>query len=67
MEFFDMIVSQYGSVNACARTLGINRDQFNRQLRAGSPAFLDAIADGCRLSRQEVRWEFRYYRENLKA
>lgn len=63
MEFFDMIVSQYGSVQNCARKLGINHDQFHRQLRSGSTPFLNAIADNCRLSRQEVKWEFRYYRE----
>jgi hypothetical protein len=26
---------------------------------------LDAIADNCRLSRQEVRWEFRYHNERM--
>jgi len=44
--------------------LGITRNQFDRQLRSGSKVFLNAIADGCRLSRQEVAWEFKYWKEN---
>ena len=67
MEFLEMIRSQYGSVNKCAHKLGINQDQFMRQLRTGHSSFLHAIADNCRLSRQEVKWEFRYYREELNA
>lgn len=65
MEFFDMIKSQYGSTEKCAEKLGIPHEQFVRQLRTGSTAFLHAIADGCKLSRQEVRWEFKYYREQM--
>jgi len=64
MEFFEMIRSQYGSVQACAKTLGIKQEQLIRQIRTGDTRVLDAIADGCRLSRQEVRWEFRYHQEN---
>ena len=64
MEFFDMIKSQYGSVQACAKKLGINKEQLMRQIQTGDVRVLDAIADGCRLSRQEVRWEFRYHTEN---
>lgn len=64
MEFFEMIVSQYGSVRACCDRLGINRAQFRRQLQTGDARFLNAIADGCKLSRQEVRWEFTYHKEN---
>jgi hypothetical protein len=67
MEFLEMIRSQYGSVNNCAKALGINKEQFMRQLRTGSSSFLNAIADNCRLSRQEVRWEFKYYREEVEA
>ena len=64
MEFFDMIISQYGSVHKCAAKLGTNREQLLRQIRTGNDQVLDAIADNCRLSRQEVRWEFRYHTEN---
>jgi len=64
MDFFEMIVSQYGSVRHCCSALGIDREQFRRQMRSGDPRFLDAIADNCKLSRQEVRWEFRYHNEN---
>ena len=38
-----------------------------RQLRTGHSSFLHAIADGCRLSRQEVKWEFKFYREQIEA
>ena len=31
---------------------------------ARGKVFLNAIADGCRLSRQEVAWEFKYWKEN---
>ena len=65
MEFFEMIKSQYGSTAQCAKALGISQEQFMRQLRTGSSTFLHAIADGCKLSRQEVRWEFKYYREQM--
>ncbi len=64
MDFFEMIVSQYGSVHHCCKALGIDYDQFKRQMRSGDTRFLDAIADHCKLSRQEVRWEFHYYKEN---
>jgi hypothetical protein len=67
MEFFDMIVSQYGSVHKCAAKLGTNREQLLRQIRTGDRRVLDAIADNCRLSRQEVKWEFRYHTETMKA
>ena len=67
MEFFDMIRSQYGSIEKCEKQLGISHDQFMRQLRTGHSAFLHAIADGCRLSRQEVKWEFKFYREQIEA
>lgn len=62
-EFHDMICSQYGSIARCCEVLGITRDQFDRQLRSGSKVFLDAVADNSRLSRQEVRWEFKYAKE----
>jgi hypothetical protein len=64
MEFFDMIKSQYGSLNKCAQKLGTNKEQLMRQIRTGDSRVLEAIADNCRLSRQEVRWEFRYFQEN---
>jgi len=64
MEFFDMIESQYGSVQACAKKLGTNKEQLMRQIKTGDGRVLDAIADNCRLSRIEVRWEFRYHKEN---
>jgi hypothetical protein len=64
MEFFDMIVSQYGSVHKCAEKLGTNRERLLRHIRTGDPRVLNAIADNCRLSRQEVKWEFRYYTES---
>jgi len=64
MEFFDMINSQYGSLNKCAQKLGTNKEQLMRQIRTGDSRVLEAIADNCRLSRQEVRWEFRYFQEN---
>jgi len=64
MEFFDMIKSQYGSLNKCAEKLGTNKEQLMRQIRTGDSRVLEAIADNCRLSRQEVRWEFRYFQEN---
>ena len=64
MEFFDMIKSQYGSLNKCAQKLGTNKEQLMRQFRTGDSRVLEAIADNCRLSRQEVRWEFRYFQEN---
>jgi len=64
MEFFEMIKSQYGSVQACAKKLGTNQDQLLRQIKTGDTRVLDAIADNCRLSRLEVRWEFRYHKEN---
>ncbi len=64
MEFFDMIKSQYGSLNRCAQKLGTNKEQLMRQIRTGDSRVLEAIADNCRLSRQEVRWEFRYFQEN---
>ena len=59
-EFYDMISSQYGGVSECCKALGITRDQFDRQLRSGSKVFLNAVADNCRLSRQEVSWEYKY-------
>jgi hypothetical protein len=62
-EFYEMIRSQYGGVEQCCEALGITRDQFDRQLRSGSQMFLDAIADHSRLSRKEVRWEFKYAKE----
>lgn len=62
-EFYEMIRSQYGSVDEACVHLGITRAQFDRQLRSGSKVFLNAIADGCRLSRQEVQWEFKYLKE----
>ena len=64
MEFFDMIKSQYGSLQACAKKLGTNKEQLMRQINTGDDRVLHAIADHSRLSRQEVRWEFRYYKEN---
>lgn len=64
MEFFEMIKSQYGSVQACAKKLGTTKDQLLRQIKTGDTRVLDAIADNCRLSRLEVRWEFRYHKEN---
>lgn len=64
MEFFDMIKSQYGSLNKCAQKLGTNKEQLMRQICTGDSRVLEAIADNCRLSRQEVRWEFRYFQEN---
>jgi len=64
MEFFDMIKGQYGSLNKCAQKLGTNKEQLMRQIRTGDSRVLEAIADNCRLSRQEVRWEFRYFQEN---
>jgi hypothetical protein len=64
MEFFDMIRSQYGSVQACAKKLGTNKEQLLRQIKTGDDRVLDAIADHSRLSRLEVRWEFRYHKEN---
>ena len=64
MEFFEMIKSQYGSVQACAKKLGVNKEQLMRQIKTGDARVLDAIADNCRLSRIEVRWEFRYHKEN---
>jgi hypothetical protein len=67
MEFLEMIRSQYGSTEKCAEKLGIPHEQFVRQLRTGSISFLNAIADNCRLSRQEVRWEFKFYREEIEA
>ena len=67
MEFFDMIKSQYGSIHRCAKKLGTNQEQLLRQIRTGDRRVLDAIAVNCRLSRQEVRWEFRYYRETMEA
>jgi len=63
MEFYEMIRSQYGSIDEACVHLGITRTQFDRQLRSGSKVFLNAIADGCRLSRQEVAWEFTYWKE----
>ena len=59
-EFYDMIRSQYGGIAECCEALGITRDQFDRQLRSGSKMFLNAVADGCRLSRQEVAWEYNF-------
>jgi len=59
-----MIKSQYGSLNKCAEKLGTNKEQLMRQIRTGDSRVLEAIADNCRLSRQEVRWEFRYFQEN---
>ena len=64
MEFFEMLKSQYGSVQACAKKLGVNKEQLMRQIKTGDGRVLDAIADNCRLSRIEVRWEFRYHKEN---
>jgi len=64
MEFFEMIKSQYGSVQACAKKLGVNKEQLMRQIKTGDGRVLDAIADNCRLSRIEVRWEFKYHKEN---
>ena len=62
-DFYEMIRSQYGSIDEACIHLGITRAQFDRQLRSGSKVFLNAIADGCRLSRQEVHWEFTYSKE----
>jgi len=59
-EFYDMIKSQYGSLDECCLVLGINRHQFDRQLRSGSKVFLNAIADNCKLSRLEVSWEYKF-------
>lgn len=59
-EFYDMIRSQYGGIAECCEALGITRDQFDRHLRSGSKVFLNAVADGCRLSRQEVAWEYKF-------
>ena len=59
-----MIKSQYGSVQACAKKLGVNKEQLMRQIKTGDGRVLDAIADNCRLSRIEVRWEFKYHKEN---
>jgi len=64
MDFYDMIRSQYGSIEALCEALAITRQQFDRHLRSGSKVFLEAIADGCKLSRQEVKWEFKYWKEN---
>lgn len=61
---YDLIISQYGSVDELCVHLGITRTQLDRQLRTGSRLFLNALADGCKLSRQEVKWEFQYWKEN---
>jgi len=62
-EFYEMIRSQYGSVDECCVALGITRQQFDRQLRSGSKVFLNAIADGCKLSRLEVSWEYKFAKQ----
>lgn len=61
---YELIESQYGSVDELCVHLGITRTQLDRQLRSGSRLFLNALADGCRLSRQEVAWEFKYWKDN---
>jgi len=61
---YELIKSQYGSVDELCVHLGITRTQLDRQLRTGSHLFLNALADGCKLSRQEVKWEFQYWKEN---
>lgn len=60
---YELIKSQYGSVDELCVHLGITRTQLDRQLRSGSRIFLNALADGCRMSRQEVKWEFQYWKE----
>ena len=68
MEFFDMIISQYGSVHRVRRKSWepIGSSSCDRSA-PGNDQVLDAIADNCRLSRQEVKWEFRYHKENTNA
>jgi len=45
MEFFDMIKSQYGSLQACAKKLGTNKEQLMRQINTGDARVLHAIVD----------------------